>query len=203
MFLSKDLRKHAGEFLRAFRNNKYEESPAGVLFPESNALAYGVYAHRVRRANGEITPWEVDKNLLPTEGLTYLLSLLGAGSKLPNWYIALYAGAISPTNLWTAAGFASTASEITSGTEGYSESNRVAWVPGTAAAAAINNNSSPASFTIVTASNLTVNGAAMLSVSAKGSTSGTLLSATRFGSTRTFGNTDVFDIKYGIALTSS
>lgn len=203
MFLSKDLRKHAGEFLRAFQNRKYEETPEGVLFPEQQAKAYGVYAHRVRRATGEITPWVVDRNLLPTEGLTYLLSLLGAGSKLPTWYVALYAGAISPTNLWTASNFASTASEITSGTEGYSQSNRVTWVPGTAAAAAIDNNSSPATFTIVTASNLTVNGAAMLSATAKGATTGTLLSATRFGSTRTFASTDNFDIKYGIALTSS
>lgn len=203
--LSNDLKRHAGELKHALANLMFDRSPEGLIVPSmgANIVARGVYEHRVRKANGVITPWVADANLLPTEGLTYLASLLGAGSKLTPWYIALYAGAVSPSSGWTAANFASTASEITSGAEGYSEANRVTWTPGTASAGAIHNTASPAAFTIVTASTLVVNGVGMLSALAKGATSGTLVSATRFAAQRTLNNTDVFEIKYTISLTSS
>jgi hypothetical protein len=197
---SKDLQRHAKELFAALRGQKFETNQHGLYVPSMGAqiLARGLYEHRVN--GGE---WVADANLIPTEGLTYLASLYGAGSKLTPWYIALYAGAVSPTSGWTAANFASTASEITSGAEGYSEANRVTWSPAAASAGAIHNNASPASFTIVTASTLVVNGVGMLSALAKGATTGTLASATRFAAQRTQNNTDVFDIKYTLSLTSS
>jgi hypothetical protein len=134
----KDLVKHSPEILAYLRNHQYETSDAGIVFPKAHAVAAGMYAHRVN--GGE---WSYDPNLLPSEGLTYLLSLLGAGTKLTTWYIAPYAGAISPGSNWTAANFASTASEITSGSEGYTNATRPTWTPGTAAADTINNNASP------------------------------------------------------------
>jgi hypothetical protein len=79
----------------------------------------------------------------------------------------------------------------------------VTWVPGTAAAAAVNNNSSAASFTIATATTLVVNGVGMLSTAAKGDATGKLLSAARLPSARSFANTDSYDVKYGITLTST
>jgi hypothetical protein len=197
MFLDKDLQRHGSEFARAIRNLKFDQCESGIYFPAQRVIAQGVYRTRV---NGGA--WEDTPNLVPTEGLTYLMSLLGAGSKLPNWYVALYAGAITPVSTWTASNFAANATEITSGTEGYTEANRVAWVPGTAAAGAIDSNASPATFTIATATTLAVNGVAMLSASAKGATSGVLVSAARFGATRNFVASDTFDVKYGLSLTS-
>lgn len=196
------LARHAREFLRALVNHKYERSENGVYFPDSRVVAHGLYEHRIVRG-GYAMPWVCDANLLPTEGLTYLMSLLGAGTKLTPWYIALYAGAISPAAGWVASGFTATASEITSGSEGYSEANRVTWTAGTASAGAISNTASPAEFTIVTATQLTVNGIGMLTAQAKGATTGTLLSATRFASARLLNNTDLFHVKYTLGLTSS
>jgi len=195
---AKDLVKHAREFAGYLKNRQYEQTPAGVVFPQAHAFAHGMYSHRVN--GGE---WVHDPNLLPSEGLTYLLSLLGAGTKLTPWYIAPYAGAISPGANWTAATFPATASEITSGTEGYTNATRPTWTAGTAAADTINNNSSPVTFTIITATTLLMNGVGMVSESAKGATTGKLLSATRFGAQRSFATGDLFDVKYAVSLTST
>jgi hypothetical protein len=194
----KDLVKHSPEILAYLRNHQYETSDAGIVFPKAHAVASGMYAHRVN--GGE---WSYDPNLLPSEGLTYLLSLLGAGTKLTTWYIAPYAGAVSPGANWTAATFASTATEITSGTEGYTNATRPTWTAGTAAADTINNNASPVTFTIITASTLVMNGVGMLSESAKGAATGKLLSATRFSAARSFATGDLFDVKYAVSLTST
>jgi hypothetical protein len=194
-----DLIKHAGEFQSAISSLKFERmEDGGLFFPAQKAIASGVYH---TRTNGGA--WDSHPNLLPTEGLTYLLSLLGAGSKLPTWYITLYSGAVTPAAGWVAATVATTATEITSNTEGYSQTTRRTWTPGTAAAAAIDNNASAAGFTIATASSVTVNGIFMISEATKGGTTGTLLSASRFSGVKTFTNTDTFDVKYGVALTSS
>ena len=131
--LSQDLKRHARELFAALKSLKFETNQSGLYVPSMGAqiVARGLYEHRV---NGGA--WAADYNLLPTEGLTYIASLFGAGTKLTPWYIALYAGAYSPAAGLTAANFTATASEITSGAEGYSEANRVAWVPGTASAGA-------------------------------------------------------------------
>jgi len=161
--------------------------------------AFGVYHTRIRG----VTDWQEHKNLLPTEGINYLLDqVLGGGSSAP-LYIALYAGAVSPASGWTAASFPATASEITSGTEGYTESTRQQWVSAAAASGTKDNYANVAAFTIATASTLVVNGVAMLTQSAKGSTGGKLLSASRFGSTQNLSNTNIFDVKYRLGITSS
>lgn len=197
--IAKDLLNHGAEFARAIRNLKFERtSDGGLFFPAQKAIARGVYATRVNGGG-----WQYDNNILPTEGLTYLMSLLGAGSKLATWYIALYAGAITPGAGLTAATFASVTSEITSTSEGYTSATRPAWVPGTAAASGIDNNASPTTFTIATASTLTINGVAMLSSATRGGTSGVLISSARFANPRVFNDTDEFDIKYALGLTSS
>lgn len=198
--MNKSLAAHIREFRDAAANLMFEITPNGVWFPKQHAMlqVQGEYAHRVNGGD-----WVIDKNLIPTEGLTYLMGLLGATSKEAAWYIALYAGAVSPAAGWTSANFSSTASEITSGTEGYSQANRVTWSPAAAAAGAINNNASPASFTIVTASSLIVNGVGMLSAAAKGATTGVLVSASRFGAQRELFDTDVLDIKYAISATAA
>lgn len=197
--LDKDLVRHAGEFSRALANNQYEQTAEGVFFPAAKVLASGMYIHDV---NGQDE--RIDRNLLTDEGLTHMLAVvLGASAKISQWYLALYSGAISPAAGWTAASFAATANEIVSGTEGYSETTRRNFQPGAATANTIDNTSNKGAFTIVTASSLTVHGAALLSDNVKGSTSGVLVSATRFTTPRVLQDTDVYNVGYRVSLTSS
>lgn len=197
---TQELKRHIREVRSAIFRNRYQQHANGIEIAGANAIVGGQYSYRVNK--GEWS--EPEANLLPTQGLIFLLNLLGNHAAIPTCSIALYANAYTPIAANVALTFTSTYSEITSGSEGYSEATRVAWVSATAATTAvIHNNASPAEFTIVTASSLTVNGVAMLTASAKGATTGNLISASLFGATRTFSNTDLFDVKYQLGLTSS
>ena len=194
-----DLIKHVEEVAQALRQFRYEVvGDGGVLFPAQHVVARGLYSHRVNKG-----PWSHDPNLVPDEGLNYLLDqLLGGGAAAP-CYLSLYANAISPAANWTAANYNANAVEIISATDGYSEATRQAWTTTAAVTKTKDNYASPAVFTIVATGPLSVNGVGLHTVSTKGAGTGKLVSATRFGSTRTFANTDVFDVKYQLALTSS
>lgn len=193
--------RHAPEFARAMRNNNFEESPEGVYFPSGRISVRGMYSHRVRTRRGA-SPWIDQPNLLPTEGINWLLDNLIAAGGVPA-YISLYASAVSPAANWTAATYVATASEIVSGSEGYTETTRQLWNAAAAASGSKDNYASVAVFTIITAGTLSVNGVGLHTVSTKNTGTGKLISATRFGSTRTFSNTDEFDIKYRLTITSS
>jgi len=198
--LDRDLIKHAGEFRRSLSNLKFERTEdGGIYFPAAHAIARGMYAHDVNGLDERFDP-----NILPTEGLNYLLDIgLGAGSQLTAWYLGLFSGAVTPTSTLTAANWTSTLTEITSGSEGYSESTRVAWTPASASGGSATNTASKAAFTIITASNVTVEGAVMASASAKGATTGKVASASRFSTPRTLSDGDSFNVGYTVTLTSS
>jgi len=198
--ISKELIKHAREFAGYITKHQWERmGDGGILFPRARFAVHGRYIHGVNGAD-----WQTDANLVPTEGLNSLLTQgVCGGTQITAWYLALYAGAISPTSSWTASNFASTATEITSGSEGYTQSTRVSYVPGTPASGAVDNSASLAAFTIATATSLTVNGAGLLSASAKGATSGKLMSASRFASARSLSNGDTFNLGYAVDGTST
>jgi hypothetical protein len=194
--------RHAPEIARALRSNKFEIGDQGLLVPSAKIFVSGLYSVRTRTRDGA-TPWEDHPNLLPTEGIKWMLDNLIAATGVAA-YISLYASAISPAANWTAASYPATASEITSGSEGYSEGARQLWNAAAAADPGTKDNySTPSVFTIVTASTLSVNGVGLHTVSTKGATTGKLISSTRFGSTRSFSNTDEFDVKYRLTITSS
>lgn len=198
--LDKDLQKHAGEFGRYMRNNKFEvDDTGGIEFALAGATAFGTYVHDV---NG--TDEQEDRNILPDEGLIYLLSVgLNNGAKLSTWYLSLYGAAYTPLPGLTAASYPATASEITSVSEGYLEATRPIWLPTAPTTPLIDNLANKTAFTIATASSLTVNGAALLSEATKGAVTGKLVSATKFTAARTLYNTDVFNLAYRVQLTSS
>ncbi len=58
-----------------------------------------------------------------------------------------------------------------------------------------------AKVTMKTASSLTVQGAAMLTNSGKGSTTGALISASKYAAPRVFQDGDTYEIGYRISLT--
>jgi len=195
----KDLRKHASEFLGYLRNKAYEITPSGILFPKARAIASGIYIHDV---NGEDE--RIDHNLLPDEGLTYLLSVgLNNGTKLSSWYLSIYSANYTPLAGLTAASYPATASEITSGTEGYTESTRPLWTPTAPTTPLIDNLANKATFTIATASSLTVRGCALLSEATKGAVTGKISSASKFSADRVLYNTDAFNLAYRVTLTST
>lgn len=194
-----DLQRHAAEFRSALENHKYELSPDGIYIPGAKVFVQGVFGHDV---NGQ--EYREDKNLVVNEGLLHMLGVeLYSTTKISTWYLALFSANYTPAATLTAATFPATASEITSGTEGYTEAVRQTYVPAAPAANAITNTASKAAFTIATASTLTVNGAALLSSNVKGDTSGVLFAASKFSATRTLQNNDVFNLSYRLQLTAS
>jgi len=199
--MKNSLKKYAGEFIKALTSYKYERTgdERGLYFPKAKAFISGTYIHDV---NGQDE--RQDPNLLTDEGLIYLLSVgLNNGTKIPTWYLSLYAANYTPQPGLTAASYPATASEITSNTEGYIESTRPIWTPTAPTTPLIDNLTNKASFTIATASSLTVNGAALLSEATKGAITGKLISATKFSAPRTLYNTDVFNLAYRVQLTSA
>ena len=199
-----NLQKHIAEIRRYISNFQYEKSPEGIYFPKAQAYARGVYSHWITGYESETA---VDHNIVPDQGLNHMLNVVlkgptGAGTQITTWYLMLHSGSGTPSAALTAANYNGTLSEITSGTEGYTEGTRVTWV-GDAVDVVnteVTNDASPATFSIATASSLAVNGAGLVSVSAKGSTSGVLLSAGKFGATRNLSDTDEFNLKYKVDL---
>lgn len=193
-----ELRKHSAEIRREVAAGRYEQTADGILLPRMGALASGRYKHRVNGGD-----WQEDHNLITTEGLNFMLNVaVGATAKVAGWYVGLFSGAITPQATWTAANFAATASEITSTTEGYAGTLRLAYNAGVAAAGNIDNSASRATFNIVCSTNLTVQGAAIVSSNVRGGTSGILLSAARYATPRVFANGDIFDCEYDLTLTA-
>ena len=185
------------DIARALACNTHEVTDEGIFIPGANVLAVGEYFHTV---NGE--DLRVDKNLLTTQFLNYLLMCgLHTQSKIANWYLALFAGNVTPAINWTAASFPAAASEIVSGSEGYSQANRPLFAGTAAAGNQIDNlTGGKAAYTVVTASQLVVRGAALCSDQLKGSTNGVLASASRFADDRTLFNGDNFELGYRVTL---
>lgn len=186
------------EVSKALAQGDFQVTDDGILFPRQGILAQGEYFGRV---NGGIWEKEGD-NLITTEGLAHILNVaLGTTAKPAGYFLALFSGAAAPAANWTAAGFAATANEITSMSEGYTAATRPTWTPGTATGGSIDNLTTVASVTIATAASLNVTGAALLTNSTRGGTGGVLVSASKYAATRTFHNNDNYDIGYRLNLT--
>jgi hypothetical protein len=174
------------------------------LWAISRVLGESIYARGeyFGRVNGGAWMKEGD-NLIVLEGLAHILSVaLGATPKPTGYYLALFSGAAAPAANWTAATFAAAASEIVSLTEGYTSPTRPVWTPPpSTATGSIDNMASVATVTIATAGSLNVTGAALLTDSTRGGTTGKLVSATKYPVARTFQDGDVYDIGYRISLT--
>ena len=86
-------------------------------------------------------------------------------------------------------------------TEGYTNATRPEWKPTDTTTQRIDNIANVATVTFATAGTLTVTGAALLTSSGKGSTTGTLISATKFPTARVFQKDDKFEVGYYVGLT--
>lgn len=187
----------ASALLAAVSANDYTSNDDGSITTGQGITAKGEYYDRTN--GGE---WMRTENLIPTEGLAHILNVaLGTTPKPASYHLALFSAAAQPAANWTAASFASTASEIVSTTEGYTSATRPTWTPANTATNSIDNMAAVAKVTMKTASSLTVQGAAMLTNSSKGGTTGALISASKYATPRVFQDGDTYEIGYRISLT--
>lgn len=216
------------ELARAVSNMKYEFTDDGRIFlPEQKLFAGGVFTTEHRRyepstkrrilrplarlplvgkqfkamrlkGGGDLLSRDISANVLPTEGLNHSLDvILHAGTQVTAWYVALFEANVTPGATLTAATFTSTTTECTA----YDETTRVAYVEAAAAAGVTTNSASRAEFTMNATK--TIYGGALLSVSTKSATTGTLLAAAKFSASRAVVDDDVLAVAYTITLTSS
>ena len=146
----------------------------------------------------DIDKWE-DHNIVPTEGLVFLLNrLFNKGSGIENWYIGLFSGNYTPVATDTGANIASNSTEFT----GYSETTRQAMVvPSSITTASTDNSASVAKFTITAGA--TLYGGFLISDSAKNGTTGTLFSGLRFPASKTVEAGDTLSVQLTITLISN
>ena len=188
--------KHLENDLKA---ENYEMTEQGIYFPKQGILAQGEYFDRVN--GGE---WQTTHNLVVNEGLAHLLNVaMGTTAKPAGYYLALFSGAAAPAANWTAANFSAVAAEIVSMTEGYTSATRPQWTPQNTSTNSIDNFNAVAKVTIATSSQLTVTGAAMLTNSTKGGTTGTLISASKYTAARVFQDGDEYEIGYRLSFTAA
>lgn len=172
-----------------------QDSNLAQIAPEDGMLH--AHGHFEVSVNGG--PWEIEPNLVVTEGLNYLLaSALGGAAQKATFNLAVFGGNVTPVASWTGANFAANATEFTN----YDEATRVAWQDDAVAAGAIGNNTNPAVFTIG-AGGGTIRGAALVEASAKGATSGILVAAARFATDKVMSAGEELRVKYVIGASST
>ena len=194
------MRKLHKELLKEVDKDRYDVTEEGIYFPKNGILARGEYFDRVNMGQWD----KAGNNLVTAEGISHILNVaLGAKAKPAGHYIALFSGSAAPQANWKASNFAEVAAEIVSMTEGYTSPTRPQWTPPDTATNSIDNMDAAARVTIATASQLNVTGAAVLTASGKGATTGVLLSAFKYAAQRTFQDGDVYDIGYRFSLTSA
>ena len=188
------------EAAREIRAERFDITPDGIYLPRIGARAAGEYFGRV---NGGAWQKEGD-NLIVTEGFAHLLNVAfdTSTAKPAGYYLAIFSGNTAPAANWTAAAFAAVASEIVSMTEGHTGATRPVWTPAKTTTGSIDNMAAVASLTIATSSQLNVTGAALLTSSARGGTTGVLVSASLYAAPRTFQAGDIYELGYRINLTT-
>lgn len=186
------------ELARELRAERFDLTPSGVFFHRPGVLVGGEYFGRVNGGQ-----WEKEgDNLIVTEGMAHMLNVaLGVTAKPAGYFLAISSGATPPAANWTAGSYAATASEIVSMTEGHTGATRPAWTPAPTSTGSIDNMASVAVLTITTAAQLNVTGAALLSNSQRGGTSGVLVSASLFPAARTFQAGDTYELGYRVNMT--
>jgi hypothetical protein len=187
--------KHKKEIAGFIKNGDFEKTDGGILIHNA-IMARGMYTHSVNGGDEE-----TDKNLIPDEGIAHILGVaLSDDVRVATWYLAVFSGAVTPAANWTAANFTANSSEITSNTEGYSDTTRREWVPGVVTGGVLDNLASKAVFNIACTTTINISGVGMLSSNTKGGTTGTLVSATRFSAARTLNDTDAFELGYEMEI---
>ena len=147
--------------------------------------------------NGQVRDSETVDNLVPIEGLNHMLGVtLKGAAQINSWFIGLYEGNYTPQSSDTATTFPGSSTETTA----YSEAARPVLTLGAATAGAADNAAARAEFTFNATK--TIYGGFIASTSAKGSTSGILISAVRFSSPKVLASGEILRVTAGFTLVS-
>lgn len=158
----------------------------------------GFWYFLARRPNGRVRWFVAHKNLVVNVGLDYFLDValgLNSQAQISSWYVGLK-GSGTPAAADTMSSHASW-SEITD----YSESTRPQWQGARSSGETASNSANKAQFTM--SASTTVYGAFLTSDNTKGGTSGTLLSAGDFSSSKALSANDVLNVQYDVQASSS
>lgn len=148
--------------------------------------------------NGVVIDRWKEKNLIPNEGLAHMLDVTcKGGSQVGTWYVGIYEGNYNPVATDTAATFPGLATECSA----YAEATRQTWNEGAVSGNSVSNTLNKAEFTINASK--TIYGCFLVSVAAKGATSGILLSAVKFGTSKAYTAGDVLRVTAPVSLTAS
>jgi len=168
----------------------YEKNDAGLLLPKQGLIVGGRFLVTHLR-KGKIISEEECKNLVVNEGLNHILDVVFNGAtQVSPWYVGLFEGNYTPVAGVVASTIASASTETTA----YDESVRQTYVEAAAASQSTTNSASRATFTFNATK--TIYGAFLISNSTKGGTTGTLLAAARFGSSKAVVDDDQLLVTY-------
>lgn len=149
---------------------------------------------------GKIFYSSTAQNIVPTEGLNHILSVVGnSGTQTTTWYAYPFEGNYTPVAGDTAATFPASATEFTA----YTEATRQEWVEAAPAGGVITNVANKAVFTANNGSLKTIYGGALVSSSVKGGVGGILLSAARAPASKPVTSGDIIRMTMDLTLTSS
>lgn len=188
-------------------NRLIDESIRRRKAKNPNQNAFGTYWEKV---NGVLVAVHdadpIIENILPTQGIHNCLDVwLGGTAKAAGSYLALYANAVNPAANWTASNVASTSGEITSTSQGYTQATRPQFTPNAAGATvsgSIDNVGQEAVFTINGTGPVNIEGVFLITNNTRGGTTGVLLSAARYPSTRVLQDDDDYRLGYRVTITS-
>lgn len=153
------------------------------------------YVGEVVSAEGRVLDTFSVGNLIPQEGINYVISTLnGTGTVIPSWYLGVFKNDYTPVNSSGAASLPTTIGEHT----GYSEGTRPEWEPVYDNVGRLDNQATLAEFTMT--QDVTLYGAFIVSEATKGGGAGTLLSIARFPSPKQIETGSVLRIRAGIEV---
>jgi hypothetical protein len=160
----------------------------------SSAIKFkGVWEFTCYGPDGNVKWTEKAQNLITNVGLDHILDVIFHGtSAVATWYIGLKnAGTV-------AAGDTSASHAGWTENQNYTEATREAYVEAAASSQSITNSASKASFAIDTDSQ-TIAGAFLISESTKGGTTGVLIAAVDFASSKAADDGDTLEVTYTIS----
>ena len=174
----------------------YVQTDGGVLMPQGDLHVGGIWHGQIVRDGKVIDEWE-DKNLVVNEGLNAVLNIMFHGdTQITTWYIAPFEGNYTPVATVTAATITAASTECTA----YDEATRQSYDEAAASSQSITNSASRATFTFNATK--TIYGAFLVSASAKSATTGTLMSAARFSSSKSVVDNDQLLLTYTFTASS-
>jgi allantoicase len=174
----------------------YVASAGGVLLPEQGVKLGGKFIGQHVRNGVVIDEWE-DSNLVTNEGLNAILNIMFHGTtQIATWYLGVFEGNYTPVATVTAATITSASTECTA----YDETTRQDYNEAAASSQSITNSANKATFTFNATK--TIYGAFLVSASAKSATTGTLMAAAQFSSSKAVVATDQLLLTYTFTASS-